>query len=497
MECEEIRLLKQSEKSIVHLMREKGGSRVMVRKQLKGPHPVYQALQDYPHPCLPKLYDVRVSEDSTIVFEEYIEGKSLEAGELPEKQFRRVVRELCSVLEFLHGKGIIHRDIKPSNVLLTGEGHVCLIDFDAARMPREGAEQDTRLLGTRGFAPPEQYGFAQTDERADIYALGVTLEQFLGEAVRKPRYKRVIRKCRSLDPDKRYQSVRQVRQAFFPGDRKGLWAGAAVLLAAVVGSCVLGAYALEEAGVTENSHEEAELTVLPAPGNPHWDGERGNVVWDNVPDAGEGDEVQFDLRLYRKDTASAPEADEEGWYYQELVRVGGSVRNMEEIFWNIVPKLEENGFYYFTVAAVGDGVRFTDSPYVVSDVFAYTGEGAPQLAVPTGLAWRIFEVDNKRHYYATWDNLDDYEDKDFFNVTFYDQNGAYVMNNTWPKEAIVENGYGGIPISAHFLLSEEGSKYRFTVQVYSSRPNQFSPSPMPEPAPEEYYSPWMIYGPSK
>nr|WP_300836125.1 hypothetical protein [uncultured Acetatifactor sp.] len=83
--------------------------------------------------------------------------------------------------------------------------------------PGRGAEQDTRLLGTRGFAPPEQYGFAQTDERADIYALGVTMEQLLGETVRKPRYRRVIRKCRNLNPDKRYQSMRQVRQAFFPG----------------------------------------------------------------------------------------------------------------------------------------------------------------------------------------------------------------------------------------------------------------------------------------
>lgn len=82
-------------------------------------------------------------------------------------------------------------------------------------------------------------------------------------------------------------------------------------------------------------------------------------------------------------------------------------------------------------------------------------------------------------------------------ITRYDQDGAYVMNNTWTKEMIVEHGYGGIPISVHFLLSEPGSKYRFTVQVYSSRPNQYSSSPMPDPAPEEYYSPWLLYGPSE
>ncbi len=164
---------------------------------------------------------------------------------------------------------------------------------------------------------------------------------------------------------------------------------------------------------------------------------------------------------------------------------------MEVITWNIVPKLEANGYYYFTVAAVGDGVQYADSPYVVSDVFEYTGEEAPPLAAPTGLAWRLYEIDDARRYYATWDNLDDYEDNDFFNVTFYDQAGDYLMNNTWSKREIVERGYGGIPIRAEFLPRESGGACRFTVQVYSSRPNQYASSPMPDPAPEEYYSPWL------
>ena len=138
MEYEEIRLLKQSDKSTVHLVREKGGSRVLVRKKLAGRHPVYQTLQKNPHPGLPRLYEVAIAEDSTTVIEEYIEGQTSGEAELSGKQFRQVVRELCAVLEFLHGKGIIHRDIKPSNILLTEECHVRLIDFDAARMPREG-----------------------------------------------------------------------------------------------------------------------------------------------------------------------------------------------------------------------------------------------------------------------------------------------------------------------------------------------------------------------
>ena len=113
------------------------------------------------------------------MMEEYVDGPSLGAADLPERRFLQITRELCTVLAFLHGKGIIHRDIKPSNILLARDGHIRLIDFDAARMPRDNLEQDTKLLGTRGYASPEQYGFAQTDERSDIYSLGVTLGQLL------------------------------------------------------------------------------------------------------------------------------------------------------------------------------------------------------------------------------------------------------------------------------------------------------------------------------
>ena len=496
MEYEEIRLLKQSDKSTVHLVREKGGSRVLVRKKLAGRHPVYQTLQKNPHPGLPRLYEVAIAEDSTTVIEEYIEGQTSGEAELSGKQFRQVVRELCAVLEFLHGKGIIHRDIKPSNILLTEECHVRLIDFDAARMPREGAEQDTRLLGTRGFAPPEQYGFAQTDERADIYALGVTMEQLLGETVRKPRYRRVIRKCRNLNPDKRYQSMRQVRQAFFPGGRRGMWAAAALILAAIAGLGAAGRSTLRQ-GADRESDGGAELTVLPAPGNPHWDGETGTALSDNVPGAGAGDEAWFQMRVYRKDTADAPDVDEEGWYYEDSIRFGGIARNREVIDWNITPWLEENGYYYFTVSATGDGVRYADSPFVVSDVFEYTGESAPPLAAPTGLAWRTYEIDNSKRYFAVWDNLDDYEDNDVFNVAVYDQTGAYVLNNTWSKRMIEEDGHDGIYIEAGYLIPGPNKKYRFTVQVYSARPNEYSSSPMPDPAPEEYYSPWLVYYGSK
>ena len=275
-----------------------------------------------------------------------------------------------------------------------------------------------------------------------------------------------------------------------------MWAAAALILAAITGLGAAGLSALRQ-GADRESDGGAELTVLPAPENPHWDGETGTAVWDNVPGAGAGDEAWFQMRVYRKDTADAPDANADGWYYEDSIRFGGTSRNREVKNWNITPWLEANGYYYFTVSATGDGVRYADSPFVVSDVFEYTGESAPPLASPTGFAWRTYEIDNRKRYYAVWDNLDDYEDDDVFNVTVYDQTGAYVLNNTWSKRMIEEDGHDGIYIEAGYLIPGPNKKYRFTVQVYSGRPNEYSSSPMPDPAPEEYYSPWLVYSESK
>lgn len=271
MEYEEIRLIKQSEKSTVHLVREKDKEQIFVRKILKGRHNIYGELQSCPHPYLPKLYEVIVSESDTTVIEEYIEGQSLGSVELAEKQFLSVVKELCNVLEFLHEKGIIHRDIKPSNIILAKDGHIRLIDFDAARMPKDDLEQDTKLLGTRGYAPPEQYGFAQTDERADIYSLGITLKQLLGNKAGKLRYRRIISKCTDLNPDRRYQSARQVKSAFFHTGRNVAYGFIAFFVIVLLWS-VLAHQLIQQKNVQS---ENTELTVLPTPDNPHWDGETG------------------------------------------------------------------------------------------------------------------------------------------------------------------------------------------------------------------------------
>lgn len=228
-----VELLHQSDKSTVALVIDMETGKKVVRKELSGRHLIYSKLQTIYHPYLPNILSVRLENGKTNVTEEYIEGASLGRISLSERGLTRAFLELCQVLEFLHDHGILHRDIKPDNILLAPDGHIRLIDFDAAREPKANEAQDTRLLGTRGYAPPEQFGFAQTDARADLYALGATFRQLLGPVAREGRWRHILRRCTALDPKDRYASAGQIRRAVYRG-RVFRWAvrpACAVLLA--------------------------------------------------------------------------------------------------------------------------------------------------------------------------------------------------------------------------------------------------------------------------
>lgn len=230
---QEIQLLHQSSKSLVQLMMDTKTGRRVIWKELNGVHPVYEKLRTLHHPYLPDIFSVEYKDEKTFVLEEYIEGVSLGCASLSERALTKAFLEVCQVLEFLHHHQILHRDIKPEHILLASDGHIRLIDFDAAREPKADEVQDTRLLGTRGYAPPEQFGFAQTDARADLYALGATFRQLLGPVARKGRWRHILRRCTALDPKDRYASAGQIRRAVYRG-RVFRWAvrpACAVLLA--------------------------------------------------------------------------------------------------------------------------------------------------------------------------------------------------------------------------------------------------------------------------
>jgi serine/threonine protein kinase len=136
------------------------------------------------HPNLPHIYDAFNERGRSYLVMDFIDGKTLlqllkESGlrPLPVAQVLGYALQLCDVLAYLHQQHppIIFRDLKPTNVMVTVDGHVFLIDFGIARIFKEGQEQDTTLLGSPGYAAPEQHGSAQTNPRSDLYSLGATL----------------------------------------------------------------------------------------------------------------------------------------------------------------------------------------------------------------------------------------------------------------------------------------------------------------------------------
>jgi hypothetical protein len=182
------------------------------------------------HPNLPQVYE-RFSDGARhYLVMEFIDGQTLEQrlspGGLPEVEVLGWARQLCSVLTYLHSQRppIIFRDLKPSNIMLTRTGQIKLIDFGIARVFAPGRTRDTQVLGTPGFAPPEQYGKSQTDPRSDLYALGCTLYQLLSGYdpattpfalpplhTRNPRVaphvQLAIERATKLDRDARYPSI--------------------------------------------------------------------------------------------------------------------------------------------------------------------------------------------------------------------------------------------------------------------------------------------------
>ncbi len=137
------------------------------------------------HPSLPRIVDIIDNGYTIYVVMDYIEGESLdkilnEYGAQPEELVVAWAKQLCDALGYLHSQKppIVYRDMKPANVMLKPEGNIKIIDFGIAREYKEQNLADTTVLGTKGYAPPEQYS-GQTDARSDIFALGMTMHHLL------------------------------------------------------------------------------------------------------------------------------------------------------------------------------------------------------------------------------------------------------------------------------------------------------------------------------
>jgi len=170
---------------------------------------------------LPEIYDAIGVDDGQIVLEEYIDGitvaQVMQTGKYHYWGAKRILSDVCNALQVLHKRGIIHRDIKPENVMIEKSGRVVLIDFNASRK-ESTAGKDTVIMGTVGYASPEQLGLAQSDARTDIYAAGVLLNVMLTgkhptESFARGRAGRIVHKCTALNPEERYQSAEKLAQA--------------------------------------------------------------------------------------------------------------------------------------------------------------------------------------------------------------------------------------------------------------------------------------------
>lgn len=148
----------------------------------------YHMLNKLQHPNLPLIYDSFNEGDRFYIVMDFIEGRTLfellkqNGGQpLPVAQVVEYALQLCDVLSYLHAQQppVIFRDLKPTNVMIRPDERLFLIDFGIARHFKEGQQQDTVLLGSPGYAPPEQHGSAQTSPRSDLYALGATMHCLL------------------------------------------------------------------------------------------------------------------------------------------------------------------------------------------------------------------------------------------------------------------------------------------------------------------------------
>ena len=219
-EYDTLRVLKQSPRGTVSVVRHKKSGTRYVFRRYSGSGEVYRRLLPVLCPHLPQIMEAAEQDGQTAVLEEYVQGDTLAellmGARLTEREARQVTMQLCQALHVLHSMGAVHRDVKPENVILRGSDAV-LIDFDTARIYKDESESDTQVLGTTGFAAPEQYGIFQSDERADIFSLGVLLNIMLtgkhpSREMAAGKMGRIVRKCTMTAPEQRYQSARALME---------------------------------------------------------------------------------------------------------------------------------------------------------------------------------------------------------------------------------------------------------------------------------------------
>lgn len=187
---------------------------------------IYRRLMNIRQPNIAYVKEIYMRDEGAAVIEEYAEGISIfdavDNGRLfSVYEVREIVFQLCDALKCLHKNNIVHRDISANNVIIDSRGNVKLIDMGISRIKNPEKRVDTYFMGTAGYAAPEQFGFRQTDEKSDIFSLGVLMNvmltgEFPSERIYSGnrRMEKIISKCIEMEPKNRYKNVSEVKRCF-------------------------------------------------------------------------------------------------------------------------------------------------------------------------------------------------------------------------------------------------------------------------------------------
>lgn len=261
--------LKEGEDSCTVLVKEtatgifcvlKWGRKIQA-EMLRNEMEILQKLTEMGLTGIPKAYRIFEENGGVYFLREYIEGTPLsqmvmQKGGIQERELCKISLKICQAVEEFQKleDPMIHRDIKPENIVVTPTGETVFIDFGTMRSYKKDSQRDTFVVGTRGTAAPEQYGYRQTDQRTDVYAIGQTMlymvtESYeldqLSECKISRKLKKIIEKACSFEPDKRYADAAELRKAIEKcqeDNRKMVHkkAGAAVGLTAA--GCILAVF---------------------------------------------------------------------------------------------------------------------------------------------------------------------------------------------------------------------------------------------------------------
>jgi len=148
------------------------------------------------HPYICKVFEIGEHEGAVFLVMEYIEGETLHQrlrqGRMPAAQVLHVAGEIAEALQEAHARGFIHRDLKPANIMLTGQGHVKIMDFGLAKRVSASPAADEAtgslgpeltspgsVLGTPSYMSPEQIKGQRLDARSDVFSFGSVLFEML------------------------------------------------------------------------------------------------------------------------------------------------------------------------------------------------------------------------------------------------------------------------------------------------------------------------------